>query len=75
MYKLEWYDFKENVGRGLINDIIYSDLKIAVEDAKEIFMHQISADKAHISVLVNEIDENGEIIQQVEEIGGFNYEI
>lgn len=75
MYQLEWYDFKEEVGIGLINDIIYSDLEIAVKDAKEIFMHQVSNDREKISVLVNEIDKNGELIQQVYEIGGANYEI
>lgn len=75
MYQLEWYDFKKDVGIGLINDIVYSDLEIAVKDAKEIFIHQISNDKERISVLVNEIDKNGEIIQQVDEIGGANYEI
>lgn len=75
MYQLEWYDFKKDVGIGLINDIVYSDLEIAVKDAKEIFIHQTSNDKERISVLVNEIDKNGEIIQQVDEIGGANYEI
>lgn len=66
---------KKDVGIGLINDIVYSDLEIAVKDAKEIFIHQTSNDKERISVLVNEIDKNGEIIQQVDEIGGANYEI
>lgn len=75
MYQLEWYNFKEDVGKGLINDIVYSDLEIAVKDAKEIFIHQTSNDKKRVSVLVNEIDKNGEIIQQVNEIGGANYEI
>ena len=75
MYQLEWYDFKKDIGIGLINDIVYSDLEIAVKDAKEIFIHQTSNDKERISVLVNEIDKNGEIIQQVDEIGGANYEI
>lgn len=75
MYQLEWYDFKKDVGIGLINDIVYSDLEIAVKDAKEIFIHQTSNDKERISVLVNKIDKNGEIIQQVDEIGGANYEI
>lgn len=75
MYQLEWYDFKKDIGIGLINDIVYSDLEIAVKDAKEILIHQTSNDKERISVLVNEIDKNGEIIQQVDEIGGANYEI
>lgn len=75
MYQLEWYDFKKDVGIGLINDIVYSDLEIAVKDAKEIFIHQTSNDKERISILVNKIDKNGEIIQQVDEIGGANYEI
>lgn len=75
MYQLEWYDFKKDVGIGLINDIVYSDLEIAVKDAKEIFIHQTSNDKERISILVNEIDKNGEIIQQINEIGGANYEI
>lgn len=75
MYQLEWYDFKKDVGIGLINDIVYSDLEIAIKDAKEIFIHQTSNDKKRVNVLVNEIDKNGEIIQQVDEIGGANYEI
>lgn len=75
MYQLEWYDFKKDIGIGLINDIVYSDLEIAVKDAKEIFIHQTSNDKERISVLVNKIDKNGEIIQRVDEIGGVNYEI
>lgn len=75
MYQLEWYDFKKDVGIGFINDIVYSDLEIAVKDAKEIFIHQTSNDKERISILVNEIDKNGEIIQQINEIGGANYEI
>lgn len=73
MYQLEWYDLKRGVGIGLINDIIYSDLEKAIENAKEIFTHQTSNDKERVSILVNEIDKNGEIIQQVDEIGGVKY--
>jgi hypothetical protein len=69
-FVLEWYNLKENVGMGLINDIIYDDLKVAKKTALDIYNNLCDTNKKYTSIIINKIE--NEEWECVEEIGGFN---
>lgn len=69
-FVLEWYNLKENVGLGLINDIIYDDLKVAKKTALDTYNNLCNTDKKYTSIIINKIE--NEEWESIEEIGGFN---
>lgn len=70
IFVLEWYNLKENVGLGLINDIIYDDLEIARKTALDTYNNLCDNDKKYTSIIINKIED--EEWESIEEIGGFN---
>ena len=55
IFVLEWYNLKENVGLGLINDIIYDDLEIARKTALDTYNNLCDNDKKYTSIIINKM--------------------
>lgn len=65
-YEIEFYDIKENVGKGTTG-ITYTNKKIAIKTAKEIYKNLCNNDKKCTSVLVNKHNTNNDFVECVKE--------
>lgn len=66
-YEIEFYDIKENVGKGTTG-IPYTNKKIAIKAAKEIYKNLCNNDKKHTILLVNKFNKDNDYFECIKEI-------
>lgn len=58
LYEIEFYDIREDIGKGICKpDEKYTNKKVAIREAKNIFNGLCNSDRESLAILVNKYDQ------------------